>query len=220
VAKGNSKQLTLPIEKRATVGTTSAAALRRNGKIPGVVYGHGTEPLHVSFEAKVFDDLMHHGGRNGMLTLTLDGRKSDTALVREVARNPVTRRVVHVDLQRVSEHEAVRATIPLVTVGTPRGVRDFGGVMDVIVHGIEVEGPVDELPDHLEVDVSDLGIHQHASAGDITLPAGFKLLEEPDMIVVSVEASKTAQNLEEVAAGTTTEQVAPEVIGAEPQTQE
>lgn len=214
MAKSNSKQLTLPIEKRATVGTTSAAALRRNGKIPGVVYGHGAEALHVSFEAKVFDDLMHHGGRTGMLTLTLDGRKSDMALVREVARNPVTRKVVHVDLQRVTEHEAVRATIPLVTVGTPRGVRDFGGVMDVIVHEIEVEGPVDELPDHLEVDVSDLGIHQHASASDIKLPTGFKLLEEPDMIVVSVEASKTERNLEEVAAGTTIEQATPEVIGA------
>jgi large subunit ribosomal protein L25 len=217
LAKGNSKQLTLPVEKRAKVGTTSAAALRRDGRIPGVVYGHGTEPLHVSFEAKVFDDLMHHGGRTGMLTLTVGGKKSDTALVREVARNPVTRRVVHVDLQRVSEHEEVRATIPLVTVGTPRGVREFGGVMDVIVHEIEVEGPVDELPDHLEVDVNDLGIHQHASASDIKLPAGFKLLEEPDMIVVSVESSKTAAALEEAATGTTTEQATPEVIGATPE---
>ena len=219
MAKGNNKQLTLPIEKRATVGTTSAAALRRVGRIPAVVYGHGTDPVHVSFEAKDFDDLMHHGGRTGMLTLTLDGRKSDTALVRDVARNPVTRKVVHVDLQRVTEHEAVRATIPLVAVGTPRGVREFGGVMDVIVHEIEVEGPVDELPDRLEVDVSDLGIHQHVSASDIKLPAGFKLLEDPDMTVVSVESSKTAQNLEEVAAGTTTEQVAPEVIGATPESE-
>jgi large subunit ribosomal protein L25 len=219
LSKGNSKQLTLPVERRARVGTTSAAALRRAGKIPGVVYGHGTEPLHISFEAKVFDDLMHHGGRTGLLTLTLDGRKSDTALVRDVARNPVTRKVVHVDLQRVSEHEDVRATIPLVTVGTPRGVRDFGGVMDVIVHEIEVEGPVDELPDHLEIDVAELGIHQHASAADVKLPPGFKLLEEPDMIVVSVESSKTAQHLEEAAAGATTEQVAPEIIGATPESE-
>ncbi len=216
MAKGNSKQLTLPVEKRAKVGTTSAAALRRDGRIPGVVYGHGSEPLHVSFEAKTFDDLMHHGGRTGMLTLTVDGKKSETALVREVARNPVTRKIVHVDLQLVTEHEAVRATIPLVTVGTARGVREFGGVMDVIVHEIEVEGPVDELPDHLEIDVSDLGIHQHAVASDIKLPAGFKLLEEPDMTIVSVESSKTAQNLEEVAAGTTTEQATPEVIGGTP----
>lgn len=213
------KQLNLPIERRSTTGTTSAAALRRAGRIPGVVYGHGTDPLHVSFEAKAFDDLLHHGGRTGVIALTLEGKKSDTALVRDIARNPVTRRVVHVDLQRVSEHEAVRTKIPVITVGTPRGVRDFGGVMDVLVHEIEVEGPVDELPDHVEVDVSDLGIHQHVSAVDIKLPAGFKLLEAPDMLVVSVEASKTAQHLEEAAAGTPVEQVAPEVIGAKPETE-
>jgi len=217
VAKAT-KELTLPIEQRAKVGTTSAHALRRAGKIPAVLYGHGTEPLHVAFEAKIFDEVLHRGGRTGVLTLTLNGKKADTALVREVARNPVSRKIEHVDLQRVSEHEAVHASIPLVTVGTPRGVRDFGGVMDVLAHEIEVEGPVDELPDHLEVDVSDLGIHQHASASDVKLPPGFKLLEEPDMIVVSVESSKTAQHLEEAATGATTEQTAPEVIGSTPDT--
>jgi large subunit ribosomal protein L25 len=213
------KELNLPIEQRSKTGTTGAQALRREGKIPGVLYGHGSEPLHVAFEAKIFDDLMHHGGRSGVLTLMLNGKKADTALVRDVQRNPVSRKIVHVDLQRVTAHEAVRTTIPLVTVGTPRGVREFGGVMDVIVHEIEVEGPVDELPDHFEIDVSDLGIHQHVNASDIKLPPSFKLLEAPDMIVVSVEASKTAQALEEAAAGATTEQVAPEVIGGAPETE-
>jgi len=214
------KELTLPVERRTKTGTTSAQALRRDGKIPGVLYGHGTAPLHLAFEAKLFDDLLHRGARNGLLTLTLDGKKADTVLVREVARNPVTRKIEHVDLQRVSEHEEVRARVPIVTIGTARGVREFGGVMDVLVHELEVEGPVDQLPDHLEIDVSDLGIHQHAGASDIALPNGFKLLTPPDTIVVSVESSKTAQHLEEAAAGATTEQLAPEVIGATPQTQE
>ena len=207
-----SKELNLPIEHRTKTGTTGAQALRREGKIPGVLYGHGTEPLHVAFEAKIFDDLLHHGARNGVLTLTLNGKKTDTALVRDVARNPVSRRIVHVDLQRVSEHEAVRATIRLVMVGTPRGVRDFGGVMDVMVHEVEVEGPVDQLPDHFEVDVTDLGIHQHVVASDIKLPAGFKLLEAPDMLVVSVEPSKTEKALEDTAKKAT-----PEVIGGTPE---
>ncbi|MGB8795914.1 MAG: 50S ribosomal protein L25 [Candidatus Aquilonibacter sp.] len=213
----SSKELNLPIEHRSKTGTTGAQALRREGKIPGVLYGHGTEPLHVAFDAKIFDDLLHHGARNGVLTLTLDGKKADTALVRDVARNPVSRKIVHVDLQRVSEHEAVRATIRLVMVGTPRGVRDFGGVMDVIVHEVEVEGPVDQLPDHFEVDVTDLGIHQHVVASDIKLPPGFKLLEAPDMLVVSVEASKTEKALEEAATGATAEQATPEVIGGTPE---
>ena len=213
----SSKELNLPIEHRSKTGTTGAQALRREGKIPGVLYGHGTEPLHVAFDAKIFDDLLHHGARNGVLTLTLNGKKADTALVRDVARNPVSRKIVHVDLQRVSEHEAVRATIRLVMVGTPRGVRDFGGVMDVIAHEVEVEGPVDQLPDHFEVDVTDLGIHQHVVASDIKLPPGFKLLEAPDMLVVSVEASKTEKALEEAATGATAEQATPEVIGGTPE---
>ena len=211
------KTLTLPIEHRDTTGTSKSQALRRDGKIPGVLYGHGTAPLHVAFEAKTFDDLLHKGGRTGVLTLTLDGKKADTALVREVHRNPVSRKIMHVDLQRVSEHETVHAKLPLVAVGTPRGVRDFGGVLDVIVREIDVEGPVDEMPDHLEVDVTELGIHQHASAADVKLPKGFKLLEDAEMIVVSVEPSKTAQNLEEAASGATGEQGTPEVIGAKPE---
>ena len=87
------------------------------------------------------------------------------------------------------------------------------------LHELDVEGPANRLPDHLEVDVSDLGIHQHASASDVKLPAGFKLLEEPDMIIVSVESSKTAAALEEVATGATTEQATPEVIGATPESE-
>jgi large subunit ribosomal protein L25 len=215
------KNLTLAIERRERTGTTGANALRRNGKIPGVLYGHGTAPLHLAFEAKHFDDLLHHGGRTGVITLTIGGKRSDTALVRDVQRNPVTRRIEHVDLQRVSEHEEVRAKLPIVTVGTARGVRDFGGVMDVLVHELGVEGPVDELPPYLEVEVSDLGIHQHVTASEIALPKGFKLLESPDMVVVSVEPSKTAQHLEEAAsAGAVPEQAAPEIIGAQPETEE
>ncbi len=214
------KNLTLAIERRERVGTTGANSLRRVGKVPGVLYGHGTAPLHLAFEAKQFDDLLHHGGRTGVITLTIGGKKADTALVRDVQRNPVTRRIVHVDLQRVTEHEEVRASLPIVTVGTPRGVRDFGGVMDVLLHELEIEGPVDQLPDRLEVDVSDLGIHQHVTAADVTLPKGFKLLEDADTVVVSVEASKTAQHLEEATAATTTEQIAPEIIGAKPEVEE
>lgn len=212
------KNLTLPIEHRVKIGTTGAQALRRDGKVPAILYGHGTAPMHLAFDEKLFDDLLHKGARTGVLTLMLDGKKADTALVREVTRNPVSRKIQHVDLQRVSEHESVHAKLPLVAVGTARGVRDFGGVLDVLVHDVDVEGPVDEFPDHLEVDVTDLGIHQHASASDIKLPKGFKLMLAADTIVVAVEPSKTEKHLEEAAAGTTTEQVAPEVIGAKPET--
>lgn len=210
------RDLTLPVERRERVGTSAAQNLRRDGKIPAVLYGHGTAPVHLAVEARAFDDLLHHGGRTGVITLTFDGKKADTAMVREIARNPVSRKIAHIDLQRVSEHEAVHAKVPVVTVGTARGVREFGGVMDVLVHELDVEGPIDELPEQLEVNVADLGIHQHVTASQIPLPKGFKLLTGGDTIIVSVEASKTAQHLEEAAAGATAEQATPEVIGAKP----
>lgn len=213
----SSKQLTLPIERRETTGTTASQRLRREGKVPGVLYGHGTAPLHVAFEQRAFDEVVAKGGKTHVITLTLDGKKADTAMLRDVRRNPVTRFIEHVDLQRVSEHEAVHAKLPLTAVGVARGVKEFGGVLDILVHDIDVEGPVDELPDHLEVDVTELGIHQHVSAADIKLPKGFKLLTPADTIVVAVESSKTAQHLEEAAAGATIEQIAPEVIGATPE---
>jgi large subunit ribosomal protein L25 len=122
-----------------------------------------------------------------------------------------------VDLQRVTATEKVHAKLPLVTIGTPDGVRNFGGVMDVVVHELEVEGPANKLPDHLEVDVAGLGIHQHVNARDVALPQGFKLLTPPDTIVVTVESSKTARALEEVEAGAPAEELQPELVGGKPE---
>src|SRR5215469_2063619 len=114
------KEHTLTAQPREKLGTTGANALRRNGQIPAVLYGHGTAPLHLALDGKSLDDLLHHGGRTGIVTLTVGGKKADTAMLRQVSRNPVTRKIEHVDLQRVSAHEAVHASIPLTTVGVAR----------------------------------------------------------------------------------------------------
>jgi large subunit ribosomal protein L25 len=208
-----SKHLTLSIQRREKTGTAASKGLRKHGRVPAVLYGHGSQPLHVAFGVREFDDLLHRGGRAGVITLKLDGA-SETALVREVTRNPVTRQILHVDFQRVSERESVRTKVPVATVGSPLGVRMFGGVMDVLVHEIEVEGPVNELPERLEVDVNELGVHQHRTAGEVALPKGFRLVTPPDTIVVSVEPSKTAQHLEEVAG--VTEEAAVEIVTPAP----
>lgn len=211
------KDLKLSIERRDRTGTTSAHHLRAEGKVPAVLYGHGTQPEHVAFDARTFDELLHHGGRSGIITLMMDGKKNDTALVRDVTRHEVSRKLLHVDLQRVSANEAVHAKVPVVTVGTSKGVKDAGGVMDVVLHELEIEGPANQLPDHLEVDVTELGLHDHANAGDIKLPKNFKMLTAADTIVVSIETSKTARHLEEAEAAPAPEQEQPEVIGEAPE---
>ena len=210
----STKDLTLKIESRAGIGSAKSSALRHAGKVPGVLYGHGAEPQPVAFEAKAFEDLVHHGALSSLITLFIDGKKGDTALIRQVQRHPITRKVVHADLQRVSANEEVRTKLQIVTVGAARGVRDFGGVLDVVNHELEIEGPANQIPDHLEVDVTELGLHEHISASQVKLPAGFKMVSPADMLVVTVESSKTERQLEEPQ---TLEQTVPEVIGSKPE---
>lgn len=208
------KDLKLSIETREKLGTTGAQSLRRHGKIPAVVYGHGTAPQHVAIDARAFDDILHHGGRNSIITLTDGGKKGETALVRDLQLDPVSRRVIHADLLRVSADEAVTVELPVVTVGTARGVREFGGVMDVLNHTLEVEGPANRIPEHLEVDVTELGIHEHINASDVKLPNGFTMVTPGDTVVVAIEASRTEKELEEAAAGPI-EAAEPQIVGAE-----
>lgn len=209
------KELKLAIEPRPKVGTTGSNALRHAGKIPAVVYGHGTAPEHIAIDAHAFEELLHHGGRNAIVTLTGSVKRGETALVRVVQYHPISRRVIHADLQRVSADETIAAKLPLVTVGVARGIRDFGGVMDVVMHELEIEGPANQIPEHLEADVTELGVHEHLTAAQVPLPEGFTLVTAPETIVVSVEPSRTERELEEAAAGPA-EAAEPEVIGETP----
>jgi large subunit ribosomal protein L25 len=214
------KDFRLAVDSRAKLGTTGAKALRASGKLPAVLYGHGVTPEHLAFDAHAFAELIGRAGRNVIITLTDGGRKRQTALVRELQFHPVSRKIIHADLQRVSADEAISARLPVVTIGVASGVRNAGAVMDVITHELEVEGPASRIPEHLEVDVTNLEIHDHVTAGEIALPAGFKLLTAPETIVVSIEPSRTARELEEAAAPAE-EAAEPEVIGApEPATTE
>jgi large subunit ribosomal protein L25 len=213
------KELKLSVVQREKLGTTGAKALRKAGKMPAVVYGHGAPPEHVAIESRAFEDILHHGGRNAIITLAGAALKGETALVREVEIDPVTRRPIHADLLRVSADEAVSAKLPVVTTGVARGVKESGGVMDVITHELEIEGPANGIPEHLEIDVTDLDIHDHLSASDVKLPSGFTMLTPADTVVVAIESSRTERDIEEAAAGPT-EAAEPTVVGAEPRTGE
>jgi large subunit ribosomal protein L25 len=189
----------LAVETRSKAGSTASNSLRKAGKVPAVLFGHGVAALPVALDAKAFDELLHSGGKNSLLNITIDGKTKDTALLREVQRDPITRRILHADLQRVSATETVGASLTLVTIGVPDGVKNSGGVMDVIFHAIEVEGPANALPPNIEVDVSELALHQHVTAGDVKLPANFKLKMDPSTVLIAIEPSRTEQQAAEAA---------------------
>jgi len=178
----------LTLEPRTRVGTTSAHALRRAGKIPGVVYGHG-QPTPISVDAKQLTDLIHSGQKSRIVDAMI-GDASDSVLLRRVEADPITRKPLSVDFQRVTRDEAISSSVTIVTTGTPRGVRDEGGVMDVITHALEIKGPAQSIPDNLTIDVSELGVHEHVTAGEIALPKGFTLITPAETVVVSVEVTR------------------------------
>jgi large subunit ribosomal protein L25 len=189
---------TLTLEPRTRIGTTAANALRRAGKIPGVVYGHG-QSTPISVDAKQLADLVLSGNKSHIVEATV-GDKHDSVLLRRIEAHPISRKPLSVDFQRVSQDEAVTATVTVVTVGTPIGVRDQGGVMDVIAHTLDIKGPARSIPDNVTIDVSGLSVHQHVTAGEIALPEGWILLTSPDQMVVTVEITRAAAG-EEAPAG-------------------
>jgi large subunit ribosomal protein L25 len=207
-----SADLNLSVEKREKPGTTGSNALRRQGKIPAVVYGHGSKPEAIAIDAHAFGELLHHGARQKIVTLKGQGT-NETAVVRSLQYHPVNHRILHADFQRVSANESIVATLAVVTAGIAPGVKDSGGVMDVVTHQLEVQGPASQIPEHLEVDVTKLALHEHITAADVQLPNGFTMVTPADTIVVAVEASRTERQLEEAAAGPTAA-AEPQVIGA------
>src|SRR5271165_1091384 len=190
----------LAVETRTKTGTTAANAIRKHGRIPGVLFGHGAAPTPISLDAKAFDELLHAGGRNRLLDITIDGATKDTALLREIQRHPISRRVVHADLQRVSATEEISASLPLVTLGVPEGVKLSGGVMDVVLHAVDVLGPANALPDHIEADVSALDIGDRFTAGELVLPPGIKLDLDPSTVLITIEAPRAEVEVAEEAA--------------------
>ncbi len=191
----------LAVQTRPKTGSTSVRALRREGKVPGILFGHGTAPLPIVLQATELGTLLNAGGKAHLLSITIDGNTKDTVLLREVQRDPVSHHVIHADLQRVSASESIHATLPVVAVGVAEGVR-HGGVRDIVTHQLEIQGPANQLPEHIEIDVTALKVHDHISAADVKLPAQFKMLTPPETIVITIAASRTAVEAETTAPAT------------------
>ncbi|MGD0471766.1 MAG: 50S ribosomal protein L25 [Candidatus Velthaea sp.] len=188
MAKAQTSTDSLTIAVRTHPGTTSARAVRRAGQIPAVLYGHG-EPTAISIGAKALEELLTHGGKSRILDAVIDG-KHDSVLLREVQRDPVSHRPIHVDFQRVTQGEEISATVAIAVTGNSAAVRD-GAILDIVTRSIDVKGAAGKIPESITVDTSELTIHSHITAGELPLPEGFTLLTPADQVIVSVEAPRT-----------------------------
>jgi large subunit ribosomal protein L25 len=183
------------VTSRTKTGTTASKALRHAGKIPATLSGHGETPLPIAIDAKRFDELLNSGARHHLLHVTIDGKTKDTAIVRDVERHPISRRVISADLQRVSAREEVEASLEIITTGTPAGAQ-IGGVIEIVTHQLAVKGPADSIPESLELDVSALNVHDNIHAGAVPLPKDFTLVTPADTVVVTLVAPRTISDAE------------------------
>lgn len=177
----------LAAESRADAGKGAARRLRAAGRVPAVLYGHGTKPKHLSISAREFTQALRtDAGSNVLLDLQV-GRTRHLALAKEIQRHAVKGTLVHVDFLLVRRGEKVRVSVPVHLVGDAVGVRE-GGIVDQDLYQLNVEAEVTAVPEAVDADVSGLGIGDVLRVADLKAPEGAVILDDPEASVVSVVA--------------------------------
>jgi large subunit ribosomal protein L25 len=208
---------TLNAARRTETGKGAARSLRRDGRIPGVVYGHGEDTLSISLDAHDFGKLISGiSVENTILELKIDGAADSRALIREVQWHPYKPVILHVDLYQVHAGEKVHLEIPIRVEGNPLGVRDQGGVLQQVRHELSIECLPKDIPERITLDVSELEIGDSIHVRDIEVP-GATILAEGDLTLVTVVPPTLAKvEDEEPEEGV----IEPEVVGAAPEEEE
>ena len=192
---------TLSAESRTERGKGVARKLRAAGRVPGVVYGHGREPQSLSLVARDLDKLLSGiAAGSTVIELTL-GKATTKTLIREIQRHPFKKQVLHVDFMELVAGEKVIVDIPLVFVGIPEGVRLSGALLEQIVHSIEVNVDPSNIPNHIDVDVTNLVMGHSLHVRDLILPEGLEVLTDEDTTICAVVAPRAV--VEEKAEETT-----------------
>jgi large subunit ribosomal protein L25 len=200
---------------RETFGKNEARRTRREGKVPGVLYGgDGAKATPISVEPKALLKILHsESGANTLISLKLSGTADTKVLVKEYQLDPVTHQVLHADFYRVAMDKLIQVTIPVVVKGEPKGVKQQGGILEFIRREIEVECLPADIPENVEVDVSELMLHQGIRVRDLTVDPKWTPKSDPDMMLVHVIMPKA----EEVAAPAAEAAAAAPVVPAEPE---
>jgi large subunit ribosomal protein L25 len=198
---------------RSESGKGAARKLRAAGEIPAVMYGHSRQPQSLSVNARDLEKLLSRiSAENTVVEVGLEGKTART-LIREIQRHPFKKQILHVDFQELVVGETMKVNIPLVLVGVPESVRTGGGVMDQTMRELSIEVDPSNMPNHIDVDVSEIAIGHSIHVRDLVLPPGVTVLVDEDATVVVVSQSRAA--IEASATPAEGEEGAePEVIGA------
>ena len=196
------EQINVEVHSRAEKGKNSCRRIRAAGMIPGNVYGLDLAPFPVSVRPQRVEEVLRlERGRNTIFRLQLaGGEESREVMLREIQRDPVSERLVHVDFVRVDPDKPVVVAIPVNLVGTPEGVKNEGGILDFVQRTVQISCLPSAIPERLDVDVSELHINQNVSVSELEVGEGFTVLEDPEAILAVVAQSRAEISTEEAAA--------------------
>ena len=209
-------EATLHVEKRETRGKNEARRLRAAGKIPAVVYGTVKgKATEIAVDPKMLLRILHSdSGVNTLIGLEgADLKGGGKVLVKEYQLDPIDHKLLHADFYAIAMDKLLTVTVPVLIKGEPKGVKQQGGIVDFVSRQIEVECLPADIPQHIDIDISELMLHQGIRVRDLPQDAKWKAISEPDMMVVHVVTLKVeeAPVVEAAAAAT------PGAVPAEPE---
>ena len=187
------EQRELEVTNRSIFGK-STKKLRREGTVPGNIYGHGQDPIPVQFSALAFDHLTHQRGGGSIVALKGLSSSTETVLVRRVQRDAVKGKILHVDFTRVSMDERIESKVPLHFIGEAPAVKLSGGVLLHLLEALPIECNASDIVESLDVDISGLAdIDAILYAREVKLPSGYTLNVDPEEPIAKVAGTRAEQ---------------------------
>ena len=206
------KEIVVRAMSRDGRGKNDARRARRNGQVPVTIYGGKGETVAALAQASELAAILRSDtGRNTIFTLDVEGVGASEVMFVDRQIDPVRMRLVHADFKRLVKGEKIETTVPLRLVGEPTGVKEQAGVLEQIVRNLDIRCEPRDIPEHIDVDVTNLGVHDVLHVSDIPAIAGVEILEEPQTVIATIGVVK-----EEVVEAPPVEGEAPaepEVIG-------
>src|ERR1700704_952438 len=206
----------LEAQARDTFGKNEARRTRRGGQVPGVLYGgDGKAATPISVAPKALLKILHsESGQNTLISLKMAGTGDNRVLVKDFQLDPITHEVLHVDFLKIAMDKLLQFTIPIIVHGEPKGVKQQGGILEFIRREVQIEVLPADIPEHIDVDVSELMLHQGVRVRDIATNPKWKPISDLDLMLVHVILPKAEEVVApaEAAAVATATPAEPEVI--------
>jgi large subunit ribosomal protein L25 len=206
------KDIVIKAQAREGRGKNDSRRARRNGQVPVVIYGgQGESVAALAQLSELAAILRSDTGRNTIFTVDVEGVGASEVMFADRQIDPVRMRLIHADFKRLVKGEKIEATVPLRLVGEPIGVREQSGMLEQIVRNIDIRCEPREIPEHIDIDVTNLSVHDVLHVSDIPVAAGIEILESPDTVIATVGVVK--EEVVEVAPVEGEVAAEPEVIG-------